>query len=353
MALNKVYVFTGVSGGAGDGTSLANAFSSLPDAVAAASSKALAPGPGDTLEFVCSGAQDLSTGVLDFDESYTGTGKILLSGDHTQGPKFDNTSYYFENTTSKEPFRVRNCANIELTGFQYLATFDDQDTNLIYSSISDGVSTLPDITATDCYFSASLASNGTEAFEAMSLAGVSNNNPTNTPVWNFTNCVFDGKYNDVYNIRDLLTFNTTFDRCTFVGASRMLGYSTQGTITAADLVWKDCIFDELAGHGSVNKGTLTNCAVKVMGITTGVVVTAAISLPNAYSTYFTDSANSDYTVIDAAPLSGAGVSGGLVGSSLPVVALLVTNLLTQTIDLALWTAGSSGIVRGNDKPGDL
>lgn len=308
--------------GDGSGSSEANGYTTLASAVAA-STGSKPTNLGDTLEFRCVGTTDTSTTPIDIDINYAGAGIIIFQGDHIQGPKFDNTKYHHQNSTDQQPITFNNCADVQFKGFQHLANRSSDGANLFASSIVDTSSTLPNVTATDCYFSTSIVG-GTTAFEVFSLYSVSSvNNSTNTPVWNFDNCVFDGDYQDLYDMRDTVSFNTQFDNCTFASGTRMLAYSSDGGIASSDVVFNDCIFDEPVGHSSLNKGTLNNCAYRsgaFSSSTNGIVDNNPIALgATAYSTFFANSAGSDYTAVDALPLSGAGVSGGLVGSSLPII----------------------------------
>ena len=347
MALIQIFIDTAVAGGTGDGSSLANAYSTLGAAITASGRLVSS---GDILEFNCTGGEDASS--VNFTSAYTGTGLIRIRGDHTSGPKKDLTKYRLSNTAVTRPFKFVDCPNIDFQDFQYFALLVSSTTALFEGGLSGlgTASSLPNLTGDNCYFEVGTA---TQANEMYRINGASGDKSSNTPELNFTNCVFDGNYNDILNIRYADSFKTDFVNCTFPSGKRMLAYNT-GAVSAADLKWTDCIFNSPVGH-SAAKGTVTNCAFKVELTTdsSGITQVSSVALPNAFSTYFTDSANKDYTVIDAAPLSGAGVSGGLIGSSFPAVASLIVTLLSQAIDLSLWTAGSGGVVRGNDKPGNL
>lgn len=283
------YIDTDVVGGAGDGTSWANAYSGRD---AALDAEAVAIGAGDRVIFNLRGAADHVVASRDLTTlGYTGTGALVMQGEAREA--VFGASAYTMTAALYQDINNAGAAALELLGIQYVASRDNNQR--VINSESGAVG--PDLLIDGGFYR--YDGNGSGIQSLVYYEGVYSDAITIT----IRNAVLKN-WNDVVAANYYSGATILIENCVIVGNAIANDLHPDATVTirncalvgvtlfnTAEIIYEHCAYDSSESAPSADSIAIAD-----------------------WSAQFVDAANDDYTLAPSSALLAAGSTGNNIGA---------------------------------------
>lgn len=287
MADTNYYIDTEVVGGAADGSSWANAYSSITDFVTARQGAIAA---GDRILANFRGDIDALSVVL-YLNLFTGDGELHLIGDSTLPHKWETGVYTLRLSTSDKPCHIGDGCTIRTQNIQIEMMRSGNQTNMFFSNTGQ---VTPDVYHVDTKAKFQATTNANSATHYYADAS------------NFPNCTLDVDGLAVFGDYGYI-LRSSYQKVDATIRNAAVNPTTQFLLgnTGSTLVAEDSAIDTPA-LGNKASVTLTNCATNTGTGTNPVTV-------SNWASEFTDRAAGDFTLLGASQLLGAGTGNTNIG----------------------------------------